>query len=95
MTIRPTPTGVCLELHVQPGASRTEVAGLHGDRLKLRIAAPPVEGKANDAVIEWIAGRCGVPRARVRIMRGAGSRRKSVEIEGVTVEAVRGALGVG
>lgn len=92
MTIRPTPSGVCLELHVQPGASRTEVAGLHGDRLKLRIAAPPVDGKANDALIGWLAERCGIPQSRVRVVRGVSSRRKSVEIEGVTVEAVRGAL---
>jgi uncharacterized protein (TIGR00251 family) len=72
-----------LDLHVQPGASRSEFAGRHGDRIKVRLSAPPVEGKANDALIEFLAAHFGVPRRSVRIMAGLKSRQKRVVIEGV------------
>lgn len=71
-----------LELHVQPGASRTEFAGRHGDRIKVRIAAPAADGKANDALIAFLAAQFGVPRRNVRIAAGLKSRRKRVIIEG-------------
>lgn len=71
-----------LSLHVQPGAKRTGVAGLHGDALKLRLAAPPVEGRANDALIAWLAEVFGVPARQVRLLRGEKSREKVVEITG-------------
>jgi uncharacterized protein (TIGR00251 family) len=71
-----------LELHVQPGARRTEFAGKHGERIKLRLAAPPVEGKANAALIEFLAGYFGVPRRNVTIVSGVKSRAKRVAIEG-------------
>lgn len=71
-----------LELHVQPGASRTEFAGKHGDRLKVRLAAPAHEGKANEALIEFLAAYYGVPRRNVRITAGLKSRQKRVLIEG-------------
>ena len=71
-----------LELYVQPGASRTEFAGEHGGRLKLRLAAPPVEGKANAALVEFLADHFEVPRRNVRITAGLKSRRKRVVIEG-------------
>ncbi|HET9275210.1 MAG TPA: DUF167 family protein [Gemmatimonadales bacterium] len=86
------PGGVRLRLHIQPRASRTELAGLHGDALKLRVSAPPVEGAANDAVIRFLAGRLGVPRSAVRIVSGASGRRKVLAVTGVTVEAVESAL---
>jgi hypothetical protein len=70
-----------LNLHVQPGASRTEVAGVHGDALKVRLAAPPAEGRANAALVAFLAEAFGVPRAGVALLRGATSRRKSVRIE--------------
>jgi uncharacterized protein (TIGR00251 family) len=73
---------VILELHVQPGASRSEFAGEHGGRLKVRLAAPPVEGKANDALVEFLAGYFGVAKRNVRIAAGLKSRRKRVVIEG-------------
>jgi len=72
-----------LELHVQPGAKRSEFAGEHGGRLKLRLAAPPVEGRANEALIEFLAAHYGVPKRNVRIAAGLRSRRKRVVIEGV------------
>jgi uncharacterized protein (TIGR00251 family) len=74
---------VTLTLHVQPGARRTEVAGLHGDALKIRLAAPPVDGKANAALIEFLAGRLGLPKSAVRLVGGQGSRRKILELDAV------------
>src|ERR671930_214798 len=71
-----------LELHVQPGAARSEFAGEHGGRLKVRLAAPPVEGKANAALVEFLARYFGVPKRNVRIAAGFKSRRKRVVIEG-------------
>lgn len=69
-----------LDLHVQPGASRTEFAGKHGDRVKVRLAAPAHDGKANRALIEFLAEYYGVPRRNVRITAGLKSRQKRVVI---------------
>lgn len=70
--------GVTLHVHAQPGAKRTEVAGLYGDCLKLRLASPPVDGKANECLIEFLARRLRVKRGQVSIIRGLNSRRKTV-----------------
>lgn len=70
-----------LVLHVQPGAARTQVAGAHGDALKIRLAAPPVEGRANDALRRYLAAAFGVPLRQVTIERGETSRRKVVRVE--------------
>ena len=70
-----------LELHVQPGASRTEFAGKHGERLKVRLQARAVDGKANEALIEFLAGHFRVPRRNVRITAGLKSRQKRVVID--------------
>ena len=72
-----------LELYVQPGARKSEFAGEHGGRTKIRLAAPPVEGRANEALIEFLAGHYGVPRRSVRITAGLKSRLKRVTIEGI------------
>lgn len=71
-----------LELHVQPGPSRTEFAGRHGERIKVRLAARALDGKANEALIEFLAGHFKVPKSRVRIASGLRSRRKRVIIDG-------------
>lgn len=71
-----------LDLHVQPGASRSEFAGEHGGRIKVRLAAPPVEGRANQALVEFLADYFEVPRRNVRITAGLKSRRKRVVVEG-------------
>lgn len=73
-----------LTLHVQPGAKRTEIAGRHGDAIKIRVASPPVDGAANAEVGRFIAERLGVPRSAVRIARGAAGRRKTIFVEGLT-----------
>ena len=88
--IDPTATGVRLRLHVQPRASATELVGRHGDALKLRVAAPPVDGAANEAVLRWLAERLGVPRSAVSLTAGATARAKTVCVAGVSVtEATR------
>lgn len=70
-----------LTLHVQPGAKRTEIAGTHGDALKIRLHAPPIEGKANSELVRYLAGAFGVPVRQVMLMRGDSSRRKVLRIE--------------
>jgi len=71
-----------LTLHVQPNARRSGFAGLYGDALKIRIAAPAVDNKANSALIELLSGSLGVPQSAITLRRGATSRRKTVEIAG-------------
>ncbi len=70
--------GVRIAVHVQPGAKRSGWAGVYGDALKVRLQAPPVDGKANEALRAWIAAAFGVPLAAVELVRGAQSRRKEV-----------------
>ena len=67
---------------MQPGAKRSEVAGLHGERLKIRIAAPALDGRANDALVAFLAGELGVARGRVAVARGERSRDKLVAVTG-------------
>jgi uncharacterized protein (TIGR00251 family) len=71
-----------LEVRVQPGASRTEVAGMLGERLKVRIAAPAVDGRANTALVAFLADRLGVAKAQVEVVRGASNRSKTVSVPG-------------
>jgi uncharacterized protein (TIGR00251 family) len=70
-----------LQLHVQPGASRTEAAGLHGDCLKVRLAARAVDGEANACLIGFLAEALGVPRRAVAIEAGLSARRKRVVVQ--------------
>ena len=65
-----------IRVHAQPGAKRTEIAGTHGDALKIRVAAPALEDRANEALIEFIAGRLGLARREVVLAGGAKSREK-------------------
>ena len=79
--------GVVLSLHIQPGARKTEVAGLHGEALKIRLAAPPVDGMANECLLAFLAKSLGVQKSRVALVAGATSRRKRVRVAGVTAIA--------
>jgi uncharacterized protein (TIGR00251 family) len=72
-----------LELHVQPGAKRSEFAGKHGERTKVRLAAPAVDNKANEALVEFLADYYRVPKKNVTITSGVRSRAKRVVIEQV------------
>jgi uncharacterized protein len=71
---------VTLEVHCQPGARKSEVVGVHGGALKIRVAAPAVEGKANVALVAFLADQFGVPQRAVTIVRGETARRKTVHI---------------
>ena len=73
-----------LSIHAQPGAKRTEVAGLHGGSLKVRVAAPALEDRANEALVAFLAGVLGVARRDVTLVAGARSREKRFEIRGAT-----------
>ena len=75
---RKTPDGWLLTLHIQPGAKKSEVVGLHGDALKVRVASPPVDGKANEALIAFIADQFGLPKRVVQLVKGDTSRAKTV-----------------
>jgi uncharacterized protein (TIGR00251 family) len=78
---RPTCQGYLLKLHVVPGARKTAVAGLHGERLKVKVAAPPEKGRANDELLEFLARSLKVPRQAVHLTSGATSRAKVVAID--------------
>lgn len=87
--------GVTLHIHAQPGAKRTELAGLYGDCIKVRLASPPVDGKANECLIEFLAERLGVKRGQVTLTRGLSSRRKTVFVAaaGLQPASLLGAAG--
>jgi uncharacterized protein (TIGR00251 family) len=70
--------GVELSIHIQPGAAKSEISGLHGDALKIRIQARPVEGAANAALTDFLAACLQIPRKSVRIIRGEKSRHKTI-----------------
>jgi len=71
-----------------PGARSTEATGAHGDALRVRLAAPPVDGKANAELMRWAAGVFGVARSRVELVRGANSRVKRLAVQFDTVQAL-------
>ena len=86
---RPTGSGVRFVVQVQPRASRTEVVGVHGDALKVRVAAPPVDGAANEELSRYLAKQLGVAASAVQVVGGATGRRKIVEVAGITAEEAR------
>lgn len=86
--------GVRITVHIQPRASRSLVVGPHGDALKIRIAAPPVDGAANDALVDFLASTLDVSRSAVTVVSGSSSRRKVVAVEGVGLVEVRERLGL-
>jgi len=88
LTVREGDNSVRFAVRVQPRASRSEIVGVHGDALKVRLSAPPVDGAANEALVELIAEVLGVSRRAVRIVSGETSRSKAVEVEGVAAAAV-------
>lgn len=76
---------IVLNLHVQPGAKRSEIAGLHGEALKIRLAAPPIEGRANEALLKFIAALFEVPLRQVELKQGNHSRQKVLQICGSSI----------
>jgi len=86
---RRTDQGWLISVHAQPGAKKSAVAGLHGNALKIRIAAPPVEGKANEALTAFVAKALGLPRRTVSIVKGESSREKLLLITDASADPPR------
>jgi uncharacterized protein len=80
--------GTRLRLRVAPRAKRTGIAGLHAEHVKVRLAAPPVDGKANDLLLSWLADALSVPGTDLRLCRGHRSRDKEVAIAGLSPDEV-------
>ena len=76
--LRSSTEGVLLDVHIVPGAKRSSIVGMHGDRLKIALKAPPVDGKANKALCTLLASHCQLSTSTLRIVRGAQSRRKTI-----------------
>jgi hypothetical protein len=95
LIVQDTRDGVILSIHVQPKASTTECVGIHGDALKIRVAAPPVDGAANDELIRFLARQLSIPSTSVRIHSGAGGRHKRVFVKGVTAQLVMARMNLG
>jgi uncharacterized protein (TIGR00251 family) len=95
VSVRELPDGVAIDLLVQPRASRERFGPVHDERIKLAVKAPPVDGAANEAVIKTLARIFGCKRSQVTITSGHSSRRKSVHIQGLTVDAVERQIDAG
>ena len=93
--VQDTKDGALLTIHLQPKASTTECVGIHGDALKIRVAAPPVDGAANDELIRFFARQLSIPSTSVRISSGANGRHKRVLIIGATAQLVMARLNLG
>jgi uncharacterized protein (TIGR00251 family) len=91
--MRETPAGVEIAVRVVPRARRNEVGGWRGETLLVRVTAPPIDGEANAALVQYLAERLGVARRAVQIVAGDRGRQKRIRISGLTRDAVRGALG--
>jgi uncharacterized protein (TIGR00251 family) len=79
--IKNHPNGSVLLLHIQPGASRTELSGLHGDRIKVKIKAPPRDGEANSSLIEFFSELLKISKSKIFLIRGESSRQKDLLVE--------------
>lgn len=90
--LKEVPGAVELAVLVQPRASRTRVVGEHDGMLKIQLAAPPVDGEANAALLEFLARRLGVPRRQVSLVAGDASRRKRVRVEGLGATATEAVM---
>ncbi|MBF0610011.1 MAG: YggU family protein [Magnetococcales bacterium] len=80
---------VTLQVRVQPRASRNQVTGLHGDRLKIALTAPPVDGAANEALREFLAKELALPKSQIQILRGESSREKTLRLTAADSPMVR------
>jgi uncharacterized protein (TIGR00251 family) len=87
-----SPVSCTLAIKAIPNAPRNEVVGWHGDSLKVKIHAPPVEGRANDALREFLADTLRLPRRAVTVLRGDTSRQKLLRVDGLTLAEVKGRL---
>ena len=93
MAVRETGDGIAFDVLVTPRASRARLGPVHGDRVKVAVTSPPVDGEANAAVIELVAKALGVAKSAVSITAGQASRRKTVTVRGVAAAALERAVG--
>lgn len=89
LRVQPVVSGVRIWVRVQPRASSNEIAGRHGDAIKVRLTAPPVEGAANESLVELLSATFDIPKRAITIVAGTSSRSKIVELAGITEERVR------
>jgi uncharacterized protein len=94
VSIHDTPDGITFAVKVHPRARQNAVAGELGDSLKLSLTAPPVEGRANEACINFLANLLKVPRSSVTIASGQNSRRKVIRVSGLSADEVQKRLGI-
>ena len=94
VSIQDTPAGATFAVKIHPRARKNAITGELGDALKLSLTAPPVEGRANQACIEFLANLLNVPRSSVTIASGQNSRRKVIRVSGVSADEVRKRLGI-
>ena len=87
-----TPAGAVLNLRIVPRAAKNAIQGEHGDALKIRLCAPPVDGAANSALVEFLSDAFSLPRARVQLLSGATSRNKRVLLAGCSSSSIRALL---
>jgi uncharacterized protein (TIGR00251 family) len=83
-----TAQGAVLTIHVQPNASRTECAGPYGNALRIRVAAPPADGAANEALVRFLAKQCGIPASSIVIRAGSSARRKQILFKDLPAQSV-------
>jgi uncharacterized protein (TIGR00251 family) len=92
LTIRDTPNGCTLPVRVHPGARQNAITGIHDGALKVSLTTPPTDGRANQALIAFLAAELRIPRARITLLTGATNRSKSLHIAGLTAAQLRAAL---
>jgi len=90
-----TPAGAVLNLRIIPRANKNAIQGEHGDALKIRLCAPPVEGAANAALIEFLSETFSIPRARIQLLSGQTSRNKRVLLSGFSASAISSLIQAG
>jgi uncharacterized protein (TIGR00251 family) len=95
LIVQDTKAGAVLSVHIQPRASTTEYVGIQGNAIKIRVAAPPVDGAANDELIRFLAGQLSIPTSSVRIHSGASGRHKHILVKGATAQLVLARLNLG
>ncbi|MEY4704216.1 MAG: hypothetical protein RL042_412 [Nitrospirota bacterium] len=95
LIVQDSKAGAVLSVHIQPKASATKCVGFHGDAIKIRVAAPPVDGAANDELVRFLACQLSIPATSVQIQSGASGRHKRILVKGVTTQLVLDRLNLG
>jgi uncharacterized protein (TIGR00251 family) len=92
ITLRDSPNGCTLPVRVHPGAKRNEITGTHDGAVKISLTTPPTDGRANDALIAFLAAHLKVPRASIALLTGATSRSKTLRVAGKSAAQIQAAL---